>query len=637
MAGILRYARGAGALTAATTAIRLAVGATYIAQAFLLADVLVAILRGDGVAEQAGRFGWILGLVVARAALLFAAEETRARTAGATKIAIRERGFAKVAELGPVHLAGDRAGDVTATLVDSVEALEGYFSRYIPALVAGIGTPLIAVVALAVTDGWLGLVVLAFAIAAVTGPQLWLGVIGDRSDERMTATIALGSAVLDTMQGMATLKVFGASRRRRDELDVLGQRLIATWVREMAVALIAGAIFTASIVGGMAAVAWAAGSRLADGGLAVHAAFLALVLSAEALRPIAVLAESFHTTYDAGGAARRLDALFALEAPAPDLRPGTTPTAPDGTTPPGPSPAPKAAPTVAFENVTFTYPGARTPSLRNVSLRIEPGERVAIVGASGAGKSTLASLLVRFADPDRPRAEPQAAAPQTPVPQTPEPRTAEPRTAEPRAPETAGPRASTPGTAGPAQAGRVCIGDVDIRTLPVDQVRSQVAMVSQRTHLFNGTVRENLLLTRPDASEADLGRATAAAGADAFVSELPAGFDTVIGEAGGRLSGGQRQRLAIARALLADAPVLILDEATASVDAATEAAIHTTLEALAAGRTTLVIAHRLSTVRDVDRIIVMADGRIVEEGDHTALLAARGAYHRLVTAQEAAA
>ncbi|OHV29688.1 hypothetical protein CC117_28850 [Parafrankia colletiae] len=619
MAGILRYARGAGALTAATTAIRLAVGATYVAQAFLLADVLVTILRGDGVADQAGRFGWIIGLVVARAALLFAAEETRARTAGATKIAIRERAFAKVAELGPVHLAGDRAGDVTATLVDSVEALEGYFSRYIPALVAGIGTPLSAVVALTVTDGWLGLVVLAFALAAVTGPQLWLGVIGDRSDERMTATIALGSAVLDTMQGMATLKVFGASRRRRDELDVLGQRLIATWVREMAVALIAGAIFTASIVGGMAAVAWAAGSRLADGGLAVHAAFLALVLSAEALRPIAVLAESFHTTYDAAGAARRLDALFALEAPAPDVRPGSTPAAPRGTTPPGPSPALAAAPAVAFEDVTFTYPGARTPSLRNVSLRIAPGERVAIVGASGAGKSTLASLLVRFADPDRPRPDPQAAATQTPEPQMPEP------------------RASTPGTAGPARAGRVCIGDVDIRTLPVDQVRSQVAMVSQRTHLFNGTVRENLLLTRPDASEADLGRAAAAAGAHAFVSELPAGYDTVIGEAGGRLSGGQRQRLAIARALLADAPILILDEATANVDAATEAAIHTALEALAAGRTTLVIAHRLSTVRDVDRIIVMADGRIVEEGDHTALLAARGAYHRLVTAQETAA
>jgi ABC-type multidrug transport system fused ATPase/permease subunit len=207
------------------------------------------------------------------------------------------------------------------------------------------------------------------------------------------------------------------------------------------------------------------------------------------------------------------------------------------------------------------------------------------VGRSGAGKTTVVSLLLRFFDP---------------------------------------------------QGGRVLVGGVDVRDLSLDALRSMVAVVSQDTYLFHGTVRHNLQLGRPEADDAALEAAARAANAHDFIAALPLGYDTVVGERGMRLSGGERQRIAIARALLRDAPILVLDEATSSIDAANESEIHAALDRLTAGRTTLVIAHRLSTVRGADRIVLLDAGRAVEDGAHDALLAARGPYAQLVAAQEGA-
>jgi subfamily B ATP-binding cassette protein MsbA len=239
---------------------------------------------------------------------------------------------------------------------------------------------------------------------------------------------------------------------------------------------------------------------------------------------------------------------------------------------------------IRFEGVHFAYP-ARPFSevLHGLDLHIGAGETVAVVGPSGAGKSTLFHLLQRFYDPT---------------------------------------------------AGRVLIDDHDLTQVTLPSLRRQIALVTQEPFLFDDTIRANIAYARPDADQEAIERAARAAAAHDFIAALPNGYETSVGEAGARLSGGQRQRIAIARAFLKDAPILLLDEATSALDTESEAQVQAALKRLMAGRTTLLIAHRLSTVRGADRIYVIDQGRIVETGDHTSLMKARGLYARLAKSQD---
>ena len=241
---------------------------------------------------------------------------------------------------------------------------------------------------------------------------------------------------------------------------------------------------------------------------------------------------------------------------------------------------------VALSNVSFSYGPGLPPALSGVNFEIEPGQTVALIGRSGAGKTTAAHLMMRFWDP---------------------------------------------------QSGEISLDGVDIRDYRLDELRSRVSLVAQDTYLFNSSVRDNLLIARPGATEKEMVGAARSAAAHEFIVSLPDGYDTVTGERGMQLSGGQRQRIAIARAFLKNSPILILDEATSHLDAESEALIHASLEELMAGRSTLVIAHRLSTVRAADKIVVLDAGRVEEQGDHADLLRVGGIYAKLVAAQIAAA
>jgi ATP-binding cassette subfamily C protein CydCD len=569
---MLSLAGPVGGEVALGAGLGLAVTAANLGQGVLLALVAGGLLQGRGLAPVLPWIGLLAGLVLLRAGLVWLAELAAQRAAQKTKLALRRRLFERLLQLGPGFATERRTGEIQATLVGGVEAVEAYVARYLPSvIVAGLG-PLAVLGCLAVLDLTSATILAVFVVLAPLVNSLWLAWRMPRSTGIFAAMAVFGAFLLDSIQGLVTLKAFNAVGRRRQELSAHAARLRRESMRELSVTLMRDGVTTLCSLGGVAAVlAWGAW-RVSAGELAPAGLLLTLFLAREAFRPIERMDQALHAAWAGVGAGTEIAALLAAQPAVVDV-------------PRLPIPAPLTA-NVAFDRVGFAYEGAAGPTLDEVSLRVEEGEMVALVGPSGAGKSTVVALLLRFFDPAR---------------------------------------------------GGIRVGGIDIRDLPLASLRERIAVVSQDTHLFPGTVADNLRIARPEAGLDELVDAARAANAHDFIQALPEGYDTEVGERGALLSGGQRQRIAIARALLKNAPILVLDEATSSVDAASEQAIQDALERLFRNRTTLVIAHRLSTIRKADRILVLDSGRVVEEGRHEALLADGRRYARLAQAQGAVA
>ncbi|MDG4764933.1 ABC transporter ATP-binding protein [Solwaraspora sp. WMMD406] len=550
----------------------LLVTATYVGQGLMIADLLFRVFSSADVGSLLTPLAVIGVLQVLRIVLLVVRDWWAPRVSARVKEAVREGLTLKLMEIGPGQAQRMRTGDLQSTLVDSVELLDPLVGRFVPTVLASVLGSCLASVYVIAVDPLVGLVVLACALLAPLSKLLGERTIRERGGRWMVSYRGMYSESLDAVQGMATLKAFNASGRRGREMVERGEAFCRDSIGLMVAWCGTSSLGALMVPIGTAAAVGLGAWHAATGSVSVAGLFTILMLTRETFRPMNELEVAYHSAYSAIPAGRAVADVLRLE---PDVRDAAATAPALRRDPPG----------LEFRDLRFCYPTRRTPALDGFDLVVAPGERVAIVGRSGAGKSTVIGLLMRYFDPD---------------------------------------------------AGAIRVDDRDIREFPLADLRSLVGVVAQDTYLFHGTVRENLLLARPDATDEEIRRAVTAAQAADFIAHLPQGFETIVGERGLKLSGGERQRIAIARALLKDAPVLVLDEPTSSIDAANEADITQALGELTRGRTTVIIAHRLSTVRDADRIVVMDSGRVVEFGSHPDLVARKGLYAELVATQTGA-
>ncbi|MBC7326100.1 MAG: thiol reductant ABC exporter subunit CydD [Moorella sp. (in: Bacteria)] len=603
----------------------LAAGLLAIIQAGYLARVVNGVfLEGR---DRAGVRPWLLalpGIMLLRAGLAWGAQVAGHRAAAWIKYDLRSRLVARLLAAGPVPLHNEQTGELISVLVEGIEDLEAYFARYLPQLALAALVPLLILGFVFPLDLFSGLLLL------LTAPliPLFMLLIGRRaeklSQEQWETLGRLSAHFFDVLQGLTTLKIFGRSKAQAETLASLSDRFRSTALGVLRVAFLSSLVLELMATISTALVAVTVGLRLLYGHIPFNQALFLLLLAPEFYLPLRLLGAQFHAGMAGASAARRIFAVLDMPLPGTKSREATpTASTPVPSTeivcPEKNTADPKegygksrnqatgdagVAATekipdlekrkhpcqpglhITLDNVYYSYDAGQRPALKGVSLELRPGEKVALVGPSGGGKSTVAHLLLRFLEPYR---------------------------------------------------GQITANGLPLNEIPLEEWRRQVALVPQHPYLFDGTIADNLRLGRPDASREELVTAASLAAAHEFIAALPRGYDTPIGERGLRLSGGQAQRLAIARAFLKDAPLLILDEATANLDPGTDRLIQAALERLMQGRTVLVIAHRLGTARRADRIVVLASGRVVEAGRHEDLMARQGIYYHLVTAMRGAA
>jgi ATP-binding cassette, subfamily C, bacterial CydCD len=547
-------------------------GLLIIAQAAGLSRVVNGVfLGGLFLSDVEGILLLLLLIVFIRAFLAWGSEISASAMAIRVKIDLRQQLFDKILRLGPAYTRSERTGELVNAAIEGVELLDAYFSQYLPQLFIAALVPLSILIAVLPRDPLSGLVLLLTA-PLIPVFMILIGKTAETLTQRQWDTLGLLSAhFLDSLQGLTTLKELGRSREHANSIAEASNHFRDRTMGVLRVTFLSALVLELVATVSTALVAVEVGLRLLYGQLAFQQAFFLLLLAPEFYIPLRMLGLRFHAGMSGVTAARRIFEI--LDAPeAGDYSSGTRDQ--------GSKPVFFVPPSlIAVEHLSYTYPGEKLPALQDISLEIHAGQHIALVGMSGAGKSTLAALLLRFFHPD---------------------------------------------------SGQITINHEPLEEIPLESWRRLVAWVPQHPYLFHDTIAANLRLARPDASDQQLDEAVRAAHLDEFVLSLPQGYGTVIGEEGARLSSGQAQRLALARAFLKNAPILILDEPTSSLDPEQELLVESAFHDLMRGRTVITIAHRLNTVFNADRIFILDHCRLVEEGTHPELLAQHGFYSRLV-------
>ncbi|MEU0084814.1 thiol reductant ABC exporter subunit CydD [Streptomyces sp. NPDC006274] len=535
---LLRYARATRGFLAAVVVLGAVGAALVVAQAMLIAEVVVgAFQRGLSASDLTIPLALLAVVAVGRAVVSWLTELAAHRASAAVKSELRRRLLDRAAELGPGRLSGQTTGSLVALATRGVDALDDYFARYLPQLGLAVVVP-VAVLARIVTEDWVSAAVIVVTLPLIPLFMVLIGWATRTSMDRQWRLLSrLSGHFLDVVAGLPTLKVFGRAKAQAESIRTITTQYRQATLRTLRIAFLSSFALELLSTLSVALVAVGIGMRLVHGDLDLYTGLVILILAPEAYLPIRQVGAQFHAAAEGLSAAEE---IFEVLETAPRRSGG--------------APVPGTL-RLEIDAVTVRHERRGEASLESASLVVAPGETVALVGESGVGKSTLLDVLLGFATPVE---------------------------------------------------GRVRVGGADLADLDMERWREQIAWVPQRPYLFAGTIAENVLLARPDADDAAVRAALREAGAYDFVSELPLGPDTEIGEDGAGLSAGQRQRLALARAFLADRPLLLLDEPTAALDGATEEGIVEAVGRLARGRTVLLVVHRPALLAVADRVVTLS-------------------------------
>ncbi len=566
---LLDFARGSRFWLVLTLSAGFLAGILTIGQASLVSQIINRVfLKAETFSQVQKHLVWTLVLILFRFVLDWVRQGSGEVIAIQVKEKVRALLLEHVERLGPSYTIKERAGELSTTLVEGVEALHAYFSQYLPQLVLAALIPFSILVFVFPLDPLSGLILL------VTAPlipffMLLIGHTAQTITDRQYQSMSwLAAQFLDALQGLTTLKILGRAKARTQTIAETSDQFRNSTIKVLRVTFLSAFVLELLATLSTALVAVEIGLRLLYARITFQQAFFLLIIAPEFYLPLRQLGLRFHAGMEGVSAAQRIFEI--LDAEPVVNRPAQ----------PAPPPQPSFS-EIRFQGIRFSYPTEGLPILRGINFFLAKGVQIALVGPTGSGKSTIAQLLLGFYAPDD---------------------------------------------------GQILIDDRDLQALDIDLWRAQIAWVPQEPTLFHDTVAANIRLANSQASQRAVQEAAQAAHLDEVVSALPQGYHTVIGEGGARLSSGQAQRLALARAFLKDASLLLLDEPTSQLDPETEMLLERATRRLMVGRTVLTIAHRLGTVYRADRILVLEKGAIVEKGTHRDLIEAGGIYRDLVQA-----